>query len=75
MRNSARGNHAHPHPQEKIEDDDEDEEDSKKQKAGLASGLCGEKDYTPSPRRSEGRRDQLGGAVRAAPRANPLCQP
>ena len=48
--------HAPPHPQEKIED----EEDSKKQKAGLASGLCGEKDYTPSPRRSEGRRDQLG---------------
>jgi hypothetical protein len=31
--------------------------------------------YTPSPRRSEGRRDQLGGAVRAAPRAKPLCQP
>ena len=48
--------HAHPHSQEKIED----EEDSKKQKAGLASGLRGEKDYTPSPRRSEGRRDQLG---------------
>jgi hypothetical protein len=32
----------------------------KKQKAGLASGLRGDEVYTPSPRRSEGRRDQLG---------------
>jgi len=32
----------------------------KKRKAGLASGLRGDKVYTPSPRRSEGRRDQLG---------------
>ena len=29
-------------------------------KAGLASGLRGDEVYTPSPRRSEGRRDQLG---------------
>jgi len=32
----------------------------KKRKAGLTSGLRGDKVYTPSPRRSEGRRDQLG---------------
>ncbi len=31
--------------------------------------------YTPSLRRSEGRRDQLGVAVRAASLAKPLCQP
>ena len=33
----------------------------KMRKAGLASGLRGDEVYTPSPRRSEGRRDQLGG--------------
>jgi hypothetical protein len=44
-------------------------------KAGLASGLRGDEVNTPSPRRSEGRRDQLGVAVRAAPQAKPLCQP
>jgi len=31
--------------------------------------------HTPSPGRSEGRRSQLGVAVRAAPQAKPLCQP
>jgi hypothetical protein len=34
--------------------------DVKKLKAGLASGLYDDEVYTPSPRRSEGRRDQLG---------------
>jgi len=33
----------------------------KMRKAGLASGLRGDEVYTPSPRRSEGWRDQLGG--------------
>jgi hypothetical protein len=33
----------------------------KKRKAGLTSGLSGDKVYTPSPRRSEGQRGQLGG--------------
>jgi hypothetical protein len=33
----------------------------KKSKAGLTSGLSDDEVYTPSSRRSEGRRDQLGG--------------
>ena len=48
---------------------------AEKRKAGLSSGPRSDEVYTPSPRRSEGRRDQLGDAVRAAPRAKPLCQP
>ena len=46
-----------------------------KPKAGRKSGLRGDEVYTHSPVRSEGRRDQLGGGVRAAPQAKPLCQP
>jgi len=40
----------------------------------LRPASLGDEVYTPSPRRSEGRRDQLGGAVRAAPRAKPRDQ-
>ena len=47
----------------------------KKRRPDLRPALMVMRLNTPSPRRSEGRRDQLGDAVRAAPQAQPLCQP
>jgi hypothetical protein len=41
----------------------------KMRKAGLSSGLRGDKVYTPSPRRSEGQCDQLWGAL-----SEPHCE-